>query len=94
MDKLDKVLKITYIAGILLVIIAIIYKLYLIPNDHAERIIFFASGEVHTLIASYGSGGETRISHGDVLNIDKGTAYRFYDHKVWSENEDSKAYWE
>ena len=32
--------------------------------------IFFASGEVHTLIASYESGGETRISHGEVLSID------------------------
>ena len=42
---MDKVLKITYIAGILLVIIAIIYKLYLMPGDQAERLAFFASGE-------------------------------------------------
>ncbi len=44
-DKLDKVLKITYIAGIILVIFAIIYKLHLIPGDQAERLAFFASGE-------------------------------------------------
>ena len=42
---MDKLLKITYIAGIVLVIFAIIYKLYLIPGDQAERLAFFASGE-------------------------------------------------
>ncbi len=42
---MDKLLRVTYIAGIVLVIFAIIYKLYLIPGDQAERLAFFASGE-------------------------------------------------
>jgi len=42
---MDKLLRVTFIAGIALVITGVIYKLYLIPHDHGEQILFFASEE-------------------------------------------------
>jgi hypothetical protein len=33
--------------------------------------IYFASGELHTLLASPGSAGHTTITHGDVQSIDE-----------------------
>ncbi|MFQ5328616.1 MAG: hypothetical protein ACE5D4_01345 [Thermodesulfobacteriota bacterium] len=41
--KMEKLLGVIFIVGIALVISAVVYKLSMIPHDHGERLVFFAS---------------------------------------------------
>ena len=71
-----------------------------LPDDYERSIKDWRESDqlvievVPKRIALYDVKGDENGAYLDILNIDKGTAFRFYDHKVWSENEDTKAYWE
>ena len=45
-------------------------------------------------LALYDMVGDEHGDYLDVMNVEGKTAYRFYDNKVWEENEDIKDYWE
>jgi hypothetical protein len=45
-------------------------------------------------LALYDPVGDDNGAYLDVMNVEKKTAFRFYDHKVWDEKEDNKDYWE
>ena len=76
-----------------------LYKANL-PNNYAESIKDWREWDqivievIPKRIALYDVEGDENGAYLDVMNVDKRTAYRFYDHKVWSKNEDTKVYWE